>query len=83
MIATVSPEKKMEQFSENWTLAAIKQAASLSSGTGIFLNYFSIHSLVSTYTKESIITKAEVFNRCVVILCTIVEVRPYTAIIKK
>ena len=73
----------MEQFSENWTLAAIKQAASLSSGTGIFLDCFSIHSLVSTYTKESVITKGEVFDGCVMILCTIVEVRPYTAIIEK
>ena len=54
-----------------------------SSGTGIFLDNFNIHLLVSTYTKESMITKDEVFDRHVMTLCTIVGVRPYTAIIEK
>ena len=59
------------------------QAASVSSGTGIFLDNFNIHSLVSTYTKVFVITKDEVFDRCVIILCTIVGIRPYTVIIEK
>ena len=46
-----------------------------------FWTDFCIHLLVS-YTKESMIIKDEVFNRCVVILCTIVEERPYIAIIE-
>ena len=73
----------MERFSGNWTLAAIKQAASVSSGTGIFLDDYSIHLLVFTYTKVFVITKDEVCNGCVIILCTIVGIRPYTAIIEK
>ena len=56
----------MEQFSENWTLAAIRQAA-----REFLWTNFGIHLLVSTYTKESMIIKDEVFNGCVVILCII------------
>ena len=73
----------MERFSGNWTLAAIKQAASVSSGTGIFLADYSIHLLVFTYTKVFVITKNEVFDRCAIILCAVVGIRPCTAMIEK
>ena len=73
----------MERLGGNWTLSAIKQAASVSSGTGNFLDVFSIHLLVSTYTKVSVITKDEVFNRCVIILYAVGGIRPYTVIIER
>ena len=42
----------MERFCVDWTLAAIKQAASLSSGTEILWTNFCVYLLVSTYTKS-------------------------------
>ena len=42
----------MEQFSVDWALAAIKQAASLSGRTEILWTESSVYLLVSTYTEN-------------------------------
>ena len=73
----------MEWFGAVWALAAIKQAASLSNGTGNSLDLICIFFVVIYLYRSSIITKDEVFDRCVMILSAILGVRPYTAIMKK
>ena len=73
----------MEQFGMGWALAAIKQAASLSGGTGNSLDlFFCVFVGIYLYWK-SMITKYEVFNRCERILYAILGVRPYTAIVER
>ena len=66
----------MVQFGVDWALVAIKQAASLSSGTEILWANFCIYLLVSTYTKSLWLLRmkqcecGEVFVLCVMCMHT-------------